>query len=182
MKNISYANIKAGLIGSIVTSLAILTLFAGTRCVHADEVLVGVPVAAYHIGAPDQKNYLGKPYNDTQYKSFGFSLEYVHDWKVNDGLLNAGYVGAELGTFENSWFQRSKFVVVDLGDHVTKHLDLGLDVGVINGYGKQPSLYGPAITPYARVNFGHTWVSVNYLQTLIAQGKSALAFNVGVSF
>jgi hypothetical protein len=157
--------IRGCMIGLLVT--------AAINYATADELEVSIPIAAYHIGAPGQNNYLGHPYNDSQYKSLGLLLNY----RVGDEY----YAGTMVGSYENSWFHRSNLAGLDFGRHISSHLNVGLIAGAVTGYGS-PEKIKPALAPYVELKDGPASIGVTYLQSTTPQVKSALALTIGYHF
>jgi len=132
------------------------------------EYQAELPVAAYHLGG--QTNCLGKPYNDTQFKSAGISLGLREDFDTR-------YAGVKAGTYENSWFIRSNYLVGDFGGRFGR-FNLGAEAGIISGYRTRL-----AAAPYVEVLLTKD-LSANlaYLQTTVARGHSAIGLTAGYHF
>ena len=134
----------------------------------AAEYQAELPTAAYHLGG--QSSETGRPYNDTQFRSAGLGLG------VRTGP-GAAYGGLKVGTYENSCFNRSNYLVGDLG-HRFDCCNVGVMAGLVSGY---RSKFGAA--PYVEAYLSKDLsANLSYIQTTITHGRSAIGLSFGWHF
>ena len=138
---------------------------------YANDFHIDLPLAAYHLGGQTEGNY---KLNDNQLGT-GLGLGYRFGDKFN--------YGPEVMTFKNSWRNQSTFVGGDIGYNLNDKVRLGLFVGVIDGYGTDPTQYKPALAPTLEVKvIENVSANVAYLQSTVPGGHSAFGFNIGFHF
>jgi hypothetical protein len=135
---------------------------------NAPEYQVELPVAAYHLGG--QTSHAGKPYNDSQFKSVGIGLGVRRD-------RGSQYVGAKAGSYENSLFCRTNYLVGDAGWRLGR-AQAGAMAGFLTGYRRRF-----AIAPYVEVSLTKDLsANITFIQTTSSHGHSALGLSAGYHF